>query len=220
VLFSRSPAVIGALNKYAPQPSRFMAMSSKLELGEKCDISEDEKRLSESWRGRVRMVSIKLFILFGTLITCFNPACPQMPILPIHDLKVSELLLHRAHHVLAWIVHFYVHTHPSSATIRIPAPLTIPLLQICQQLRLPRILTYSDDVLYNWALKVDTPDSLPTTHSSSCAQPWTKHSSATISPPVASQHTFAKWLSSSKTSGACSWTSAKAVIRRCLAANS
>ena len=57
-------------------------------------------------------------------------------------------------------MHFYIHSLPPEAEIRIPAPITIPLLQICVQLQLPPVITYSDDVLYNWALKV--PSTVPT----------------------------------------------------------
>lgn len=35
----------------------------------------------------------------------------------------------------------------------IPRPLAIPLLQVSSQLQLPPVITYSDDVLYNWAHK-------------------------------------------------------------------
>lgn len=41
--------------------------------------------------------------------------------------------------------------------IRIPPPITVPLLQVSSHLQLPPVLTYSDDVLYNWALKVPAP---------------------------------------------------------------
>jgi len=68
--------------------------------------------------------------------------------------KKSEILLRRAHHVLSWVMHFYIRTlPPSTLDIRIPPPITVPLLQVCGHLQLPPVLTYSDDVLYNWALK-------------------------------------------------------------------
>ncbi|KAL9713929.1 hypothetical protein Ac2012v2_002234 [Leucoagaricus gongylophorus] len=75
----------------------------------------------------------------------------QMPVLPTEELRCSERALRRAHHVLAWLVHFYVHTIPSHERIIIPRPLSIPLLQVSSQLQLPPVVTYSDDVLYNWA---------------------------------------------------------------------
>lgn len=82
----------------------------------------------------------------------------QLPILPTADLKASELLLRRAHHVLAWLMHVYIRTLPPTApAIRIPPPITVPLLQVSSYLQLPPVLTYSDDVLYNWALKRPEP---------------------------------------------------------------
>ena len=75
-----------------------------------------------------------------------------MVILPITELKRSELLLRRAHHVLGWIMHFYIHSLPPDAPIVIPPPITLPVLQVSAQLQLPPVLTYSDDVLYNWDL--------------------------------------------------------------------
>ncbi|KAJ3746233.1 Indoleamine 2,3-dioxygenase [Lentinula detonsa] len=86
---------------------------------------------SEEWRERVR----------------------KLPILSIHPLLKSEVLLRRGHHVLAWILHFYIHTYPlHTPSILIPPSLTLPLLQISNELQLPPVLTYSDDVLYNWGL--------------------------------------------------------------------
>lgn len=77
-----------------------------------------------------------------------------MPIIPTTELRTSEILLRRAHLVLAWIMHFYIRTlPPSTEDIRIPSPITVPLLQVSSHLQLPPVLTYSDDVLYNWALK-------------------------------------------------------------------
>lgn len=80
-----------------------------------------------------------------------------MPVLPTQTLTLSELALRRAHHVLAWIMHFYIHSQPPSESvprppIHIPAPIAVPLLSVSRHLSLPPVLTYSDDVLYNWAL--------------------------------------------------------------------
>lgn len=48
-------------------------------------------------------------------------------------------------------MHFYVHTLPVHIKeIHIPAPITVPLLQVSAQLQLPVVLTYSDDVVNNW----------------------------------------------------------------------
>ncbi|KAH8990606.1 Indoleamine 2,3-dioxygenase [Lactarius akahatsu] len=67
----------------------------------------------------------------------------QSHALPTVDLCPSELLLRRAHQ------------------IRVPAPITVPLLEVCAQLQLPPVITYSDDVLYNWALKVPSEEPIP-----------------------------------------------------------
>ncbi|KAF8502755.1 Indoleamine 2,3-dioxygenase [Russula emetica] len=115
------------------------AQSYRLQLGKKINITDEEKARSESWRARVA----------------------QLPTLPTADLYQSELLLRRSHHVLAWTMHFYIHSLPTEAEIRIPAPITVPLLQICVQLQLPPVITYSDDVLYNWALKVPSTEPTP-----------------------------------------------------------
>ena len=58
-------------------------------------------------------------------------------------------------------MHFYIHSLPPEAQVRIPAPITVPLLQICVQLQLPPVITYSDDVLYNWALKIPSAEPTP-----------------------------------------------------------
>jgi len=49
-------------------------------------------------------------------------------------------------------MHFYVHSLPPGEPIRIPPSVTVPLLQVSRELQLPPVLTYSDDVLYNWHL--------------------------------------------------------------------
>lgn len=85
--------------------------------------------------------------------------------LATQHLNTSELLLRRAHHVLSYLIHFYIHTQPPSHTtdpIVVPRPLAIPQLQVCQQLRLPPVVTYSDDVLYNWAFKHTSTAPTPT----------------------------------------------------------
>jgi len=71
-------------------------------------------------------------------------------------------MLRRAHHVLSFIMHIYIHSLPPSAEIRIPASITIPILQVCSQLRLPPMNTYADNVLYNWSLRTPSPSGLPT----------------------------------------------------------
>lgn len=76
-------------------------------------------------------------------------------------LASSELLLRRGHHVLSWLMHFYINTLPATEPISIPRSLSIPLLEVSQLLDLPPVLTYSDDVLYNWKFR-DDPATAPT----------------------------------------------------------
>ena len=61
-------------------------------------------------------------------------------------------------------MHFYIHSLPPCAPVVIPSPITLPLLQVSAQLQLPPILTYSDDVLYNWTLRTPSLDSAPALH--------------------------------------------------------
>ncbi|KAJ6561790.1 Indoleamine 2,3-dioxygenase [Mycena capillaripes] len=114
------------------------AIADRLQLGDKPGITPAEKSRSETWRQRVR----------------------ELPVIPIAGLIRSETNLRRAHLVLTWTMHFYIHSLPPDAPVLIPAPITIPLFQICAQLQLPPVLTYSDTVLYNWTLK--SPSSRPT----------------------------------------------------------
>ncbi|KAJ3973654.1 tryptophan 2,3-dioxygenase [Lentinula raphanica] len=104
----------------------------RLQLGDrKAGLTKEEKERNDEWRERVK----------------------NLPMLEIRPLLRSELMLRRAHHVLAWILHFYVHSISSPQNqIRIPPPLSVPLLQVCREMQMPPVLTYSDDVLYNWAL--------------------------------------------------------------------
>ncbi len=53
-----------------------------------------------------------------------------------------------------------------------PHPLPSPLLQVSAQLQLPPVLTYSDDVLYNWHLDENTED-LPTVPTIRCQTTFT-----------------------------------------------
>jgi len=74
-----------------------------------------------------------------------------MPVLSLGMLRTSERYLRRAHLVLAWILHFYVHSHqPGSDPLIIPASISMPLLTVSRELVLPPVLTYADTVLYNW----------------------------------------------------------------------
>ncbi|KAG6832747.1 hypothetical protein H0H87_000596 [Tephrocybe sp. NHM501043] len=117
------------------------ATRSKLQLGAALGLTAAEKAKSETWRARTR----------------------ELPLLPITILKNSEILLSRAHAVLTYIVHFYVHSLPPDAEARIPLPLSLPLLQVSAELDVPPVMTYNDDILSNWTLNEPTSDGVPTT---------------------------------------------------------
>ena len=76
-----------------------------------------------------------------------------MDVLSIDELTTVPQL-RRAHQVLTFLLHFYVHTQPISPTPRstplaIPSSISIPLRLTSNLLGLPPILTYADTVLYN-----------------------------------------------------------------------
>ena len=72
----------------------------------------------------------------------------SMGVLPTVPLQVSIAKLRRAHLVLAFLAHFYVHTSPDVAgPIPIPESVSIPLLAICPLLGLPPVVTYADTLL-------------------------------------------------------------------------
>ncbi|KAI6141958.1 Indoleamine 2,3-dioxygenase [Pisolithus thermaeus] len=107
------------------------AMHDGLQLAVKENITDAERNMSDRWRLEVS----------------------ELPTLSIQDLTASEVLLRRAHHVLTFIMHFYIHTLPLTSPIVIPASIGVPLLKVSIHLQLPPIATYSDTVLYNWELK-------------------------------------------------------------------
>jgi indoleamine 2,3-dioxygenase len=67
---------------------------------------------------------------------------------------------------LPGFMHLYIHSLPPDALVVIPPPIPLPLLQVSAQLQRPSILTYSDDVLYNW--KTPSIDSPPTLDNLRC----------------------------------------------------
>ena len=73
-------------------------------------------------------------------------------------------------------MHFYIHSLPPSEPVRIPSPISLPLLQISAQLQLPPLMTYSDNVLYNWHLDTDDPDALPSQSTIQCRTTFTSTS--------------------------------------------
>ncbi|KAK0205091.1 Indoleamine 2,3-dioxygenase [Desarmillaria ectypa] len=112
------------------------AMERKLALGENAARSETALTESVRWRARI---------------------C-EAPLLPATALDGSVSALRRAHHVLSFILHFYVHTLPPESAIYIPLPLSVPLAYVSNVLDLPPVITYSDLVLYNWTTDSSTGD--------------------------------------------------------------
>ncbi|EDQ99782.1 uncharacterized protein LACBIDRAFT_315290 [Laccaria bicolor S238N-H82] len=80
------------------------AIHAKLQLGGKVGLAVEEAEVSEAWRVRVR----------------------QLPVIPICELD-SPMLLRRAHLVLAYTLHLYIHTLPLTSPICIPKPISLPL---------------------------------------------------------------------------------------------
>ncbi|KAG8922687.1 hypothetical protein FRC03_009932 [Tulasnella sp. 419] len=108
-----------------------------LTLGE-LEQSQQERDKSEKWRRGVEL----------------------LPVISITPIRNSEVALRRAHHVLTFILHLYIHSQPplpadaqpEQTPFVIPPPVSIPLMELSKELSLPPILTYSDNVLYNWSL--------------------------------------------------------------------
>ncbi|KAF8808418.1 Indoleamine 2,3-dioxygenase [Phlegmacium glaucopus] len=107
------------------------AVESKLQIGDKLGLTEEERTISKRWRESVR----------------------ALPALSVVGLLDSVVLLRRSHLVLAYILHFYVQSIPPTDIVSIPRSITLPLLQISKKLDIPPVLTYSDTVLYNWTFK-------------------------------------------------------------------
>ncbi|ORY53995.1 Indoleamine 2,3-dioxygenase [Leucosporidium creatinivorum] len=85
-------------------------------------------RMDEAWREKIRALP--------------TPSTEVLTTLP---------LLRRAHVLLSFLSHFYVHsTFP--ATNRVPAPLAVPWVLVSDKLGIPPVLNYADTVLWNWRL--------------------------------------------------------------------
>ena len=83
-----------------------------------------------------------------------------MSVIDCTQLEKDIRKVRRAHHVLAYLVQFYIHSMPPRPAhlkkddpIVIPAPVAIPLISVSRALGIAPIVTYADTVLWNWALK-------------------------------------------------------------------
>ncbi|KAG5354080.1 Indoleamine 2,3-dioxygenase 1 [Termitomyces sp. T112] len=87
-----------------------------------------KRPLGEAWRAAVR----------------------EWPVLDTQELHHDLRLLQRAHMVLSWLVHFYVHSlPPSDDDILVPKSLAIPLVAVSRCLSIAPVLTFADTVLWN-----------------------------------------------------------------------
>jgi indoleamine 2,3-dioxygenase len=77
------------------------------------------------------------------------------------EMEPSPVLLRRAHLVLAYLLHFYVHSLPPTAPVSIPRSISLPLLRVSTILDLPPLLTFADTVLYNWVHKTPSDSAVP-----------------------------------------------------------
>ncbi|CAE6410631.1 unnamed protein product [Rhizoctonia solani] len=81
----------------------------------------------------------------------------RMEVISIDSLKLDLRTAQRAHHVLAFLVQFYVQSLPPRTEtelgpIRIPRSLAIPFVGMSRHLDIAPILTYADCVLWNFYL--------------------------------------------------------------------
>ncbi|CAE6515878.1 unnamed protein product [Rhizoctonia solani] len=82
----------------------------------------------------------------------------RMEVISIDSLKSDLRAAQRAHHVLAFLVQFYIQSLPPRAEtdtgpIRIPSSLAIPFVDVSRHLDIAPILTYADCVLWNFYLE-------------------------------------------------------------------
>ncbi|KAI0317462.1 Indoleamine 2,3-dioxygenase [Amylostereum chailletii] len=103
----------------------------KLSLGEDTREAAKAKRADgESWRATIR----------------------SMPQLETACLGDDLRLLQRAHKVLAFLIQFFVHSHPPSedkTPMIVPKCLAIPIVDVSRILGIAPVLTFADTVLWN-----------------------------------------------------------------------
>ncbi|KAF2484026.1 Indoleamine 2,3-dioxygenase [Neohortaea acidophila] len=78
----------------------------------------------------------------------------RLPVLTT-DRLFGEAQWRRAYSVLAFIAHAYIWGGNKPAE-RVPPPITIPFLSVCEHLQLPPVATYAGLVLWNWKPIFDT----------------------------------------------------------------
>ncbi|KAH7923564.1 Indoleamine 2,3-dioxygenase [Leucogyrophana mollusca] len=119
---------------YASWEDALARAKKVLILGEDLTDDDSERRAEgELWREQIR----------------------SLPVISTDVLNMDKQLLRRAHKVLTFLVHFYVHSIPPSddnGPILVPRPLVAPLLEVSSVLQMAPVLTFADTVLWNWDL--------------------------------------------------------------------
>ncbi|KAH8826873.1 Indoleamine 2,3-dioxygenase [Flagelloscypha sp. PMI_526] len=95
------------------------------------DAALDKRAAGELWRLKIR-------------------SWPVLEVSSLCELRECQ----RAHLVLSWLLHYYVHSipniEPTSSPVRIPAPISVPLVAVSKKLDTAPVLTFADCVLWNW----------------------------------------------------------------------
>ncbi|CAK5263894.1 unnamed protein product [Mycena citricolor] len=116
------------------------------------DQSEDSsgKRLSsEAWRTKILSVS-----RFPALMICAQHLS-KLPVIDTNVLRGNLRCLQRAHVVLAFLTHYFIHSAPPASSdlpCLVPRALAVPLVAVSRDLGIAPVLTYADTVLWNYEL--------------------------------------------------------------------
>lgn len=102
------------------------------------------------WRRQVRQVSHPYARHW-----CCKADFFKMRVIRFEPQRCLEAVSHRAHHVLTFLVQYYIQSQSEEArnrgtVVRIPASLAVPLVAVSRHLGIAPILTYADTVLWNW----------------------------------------------------------------------
>ncbi|KZT27344.1 Indoleamine 2,3-dioxygenase [Neolentinus lepideus HHB14362 ss-1] len=79
-------------------------------------------------------------------------AIREWPVLSIDNLRDDVRRLQRAHYVLAFLVHWFVHSIPPTeppSPVQVPRGLAMPLVAVSHLLRMAPVLTFADTVMWN-----------------------------------------------------------------------
>jgi indoleamine 2,3-dioxygenase len=137
------------LEPYDLWERKLSTASEVLTLGEYDD--EETQNLLEvgkQWRDDIRKVRTPLSISERQRLMM-----AKWPVLSTESLYSDTRNLKRAHLVLAWLTHFFVHSIPAgsdeSPTL-VPRALAVPLVEVSRALGMAPVLTYADSILWNW----------------------------------------------------------------------